>query len=244
MGGAGVPDRAAQKLTMRATLAHALRNDFERTATLSELAIAAHMSIDEVVTELGEVFDGGLLGIEAVDGELFILPHPSGRLGTEDETPRNLWEDLRERRTLEEAAGLYRLYRSLERAGWHVIVNPGRWNSAVVASGVRCDLGVVAGGVLVPLVSNHTEESISETGGVIQSLYRAGVQAVAVVCPQHRLDSYVTAARKWFLSQVAERGIVVLVLEAPRLQPVIVRHSDKAVDAVSVGEHTIEGISW
>ena len=98
--------------------------------------------------------------------------------------------------------------------------------------------------MLVPLVWNESEESISESGGVIQNLYRAGVQAVAVVCPQHRLDSYVTAARKWYLSQVAERSIVVLVLEAPRLQPVIVRHSDRAVDAVSVGEHTIEGIAW
>ena len=229
---------------MRATLAHALRNDFEKTATLSELAIAAHMSVDEVVVELEEAFDDGLLGIEAVDGELFLLPHPGGRTGAEDETPHNLWEDLRERRTLEEAAGLYRLYRSLERAGWHVIVNPGRWNSAVTESGVRCELGVVAGGVLVPLVWNESEESISEAGGIIQNLYRAGVQAVAVVCPQHRLDSYVTAARKWYLSQVAERSIVVLILEAPRLQPVIVRHSDRAVDAVSVGEHTIEGIAW
>jgi hypothetical protein len=231
-------------MKMRATLAHALRKDFEKTATLSELAIAAHMSVDEVVLELGEAFDDGLLGIEAVDGELFLHPHPGGRTGAEDETPRNLWEDLRESRTLEEAAGLYRLYRSLERGGWHVIVNPGRWNSAVTESGVRCDLGVVAGGVLVPLVWNQSEEAISEPGGVIQNLYRAGVQAVAVVCQQHRLDSYVTAARKWYLSQVAERSIVVLVLEAPRLQPVIVRHSDRAVDAVSVGEHTIEGITW
>jgi hypothetical protein len=229
---------------MRATLARALRNDFEKTATLSELAIAAHMSVDEVVGELGEVFDSGKLSIEAVDGELFILPHAAGRTGTEDEVPHNLWEDLRDQRTLEDAASLYRLYRSLERAGWHVIVNPGRWNSAVVESGVRCDLGVVAGGVLVPLVWNQTEDALSDAGGVIQSLYRSGVQAVAVVCPQHKLDSYVTAARLWYLSQVAERSIVVLVLESPRLQPVIVRHSDRAVDAVSVGEHTIDGISW
>jgi hypothetical protein len=229
---------------MRASLARALRNDFERTATLSELAIAGHMSVDEVVSELGEMFDAGMLGIEAVDGELFILPHPSGRTGSEDETPRNLWEDLREGRALDDAASLYRLYRSLERAGWHVIVNPGRWNNAVTESGVRCELGVVAGGVLVPLVWNQSEDAVAESSGVIGSLYRAGVQAVAVVCPQHRLDSYVTAARRWYLSQVAERSIVVLVLEAPRLQPVVVRHSDRAVDAVSVGEHTIDGISW
>lgn len=233
----------ATEATVRASVSRVLNRGFAGIATVGEFAQAAGMSIDEVVGDLSALFDDGEIGIETAGGELFLLPYPSGRTQTST-LPENLWEQLREERSVQDAASLWRVYRVLERAGWHVIANPGRWNARVATCGAKADLGVVAGGLVAPVLMNAPEEEVMALEGPLTMMWRAGVHAVCVTCPQHKLEAYVTAARRWFLHQSTPHEIVVIVAEAPGFQPVLLRSSDKAVDAVSVGAHTLENMVW
>lgn len=228
---------------MRATIERALRRDFAEIATVGELAKAAMMSIDEVVGELGDLFDSGDVAIETSGGELFLLPYPGGR-NPQSDIPENLWEQLRDGRGVNEAASLWRVQRVLERAGWHVIPNPARWNVHLERSGVKADLGVVAGGAIAPVLLNANEEALSAPEGELTRLWRAGIHAVCITCAQHKLETYLTAARRWYINQSIPHEIVAIIAEAPGFQPVLVRASDRAVDAVSYGAHTIENMAW
>lgn len=217
-----------------------LENGFEHIATVAEMAAACGLSIDELVRDLAELFDSGVLSIEAAESELYILPYPNGRPQSGKLLAANVWEQLRATRSVLDASRVCRSLRSLERGGWNVVIDPSRWNNRWETSGVQLSLGVVAGGVLVPALVGVGAADISNPDGPVSSLYRAGATAVAVTCPQHALESYVTEARRWFLRQVTTTSMVLLVLEAPRYQPVLIRQSDTAVDPVNVvGQHGV-----
>lgn len=221
---------------MRPQLAHTIRTQSDQLATLGEYAGASQMSIDEVVVEMSALLDGGLAAIEAAEGELFLLTCPRGRTGALAEPPANLWEQLRHGRSVAQAAREWRLLRALERAGWRVMVDPARWIPHLLGAPVAIDLGVVAAGRLAPLLEQESAAELARGDGPLAVVDRAGVDVVAVSCPQHKLDEYVTAARRFLLSLVVPTPMVVLVLEAPRFQPVIVHAGDRAVEAISLAE--------
>jgi hypothetical protein len=211
-----------------------LENGFEQIATVAEMAAACGLSIDELVRDLAELFDSGVLAIEAAESELYVLPYPKGRPKEGKLLAVNVWEQLRSSRSVIDASKVCRSLRSLERGGWSVFVDPSRWNSRWETSGVQLSLGVVAGGGLVPVLVGIGPSDVSNPDGPVSALYRAGSSAVAVSCPQHALESYVTEARRWFLRQVTTTTMTILILEAPRYQPVIVQQSDTAVNPISV----------
>lgn len=222
---------------MQASVQAVLENGFEHIATVAEMAAACGLSIDELVRDLADLFDAGVLSIEAAESELYVLPYPNGRPQGGKLLVSNVWEQLRATRSVLDASRVCRSLRSLERGGWSVVVDPSRWNSRWETSGVQLSLGVVAGGVLVPALLGIGATDVSSADGPLSALYRAGATAVAVTCPQHALESYVTEARRWFLRQVTKTEMVLLILEAPRYQPVLVRQSDTAVDPVNVVGH-------
>lgn len=226
---------------MNPAMADLLRNRSAELATVGEYAAAGAMSVDEVISDLTPLLEGGMLAIESADGELFVLTCPKGRSGAVLEPPANLWEDLRRSRTVSQASREWRLYRVLERSGWRVVVEPQRWLVHLTGADLAVSLGVVAAGKLAPLLDSVSAADIRRGDGPLGIIDRAGVDVAAITCPQHKLDEYVTAVRAFHLSKVVPTPMVVLVLEAPRFQPVVVTAADKAIDAISLIAQTPEG---
>lgn len=205
-------------------------------ATIDEYAAAAGMSVDVVLDLLGDVLDVGALSLEVAGDEMFIHTAPLGR-----PTPRhlpeidaNLWERLRLRNGPERAADLWKLVRSMERAGWKTDTHPARLAFGLGTGPTPPDVGVVVGSNLVPVLPFLTDGQLADPRGPLTSFDLAGAAAVAVCCTEGELDQFVTAVRVWIGQRQLPAAMSVILLEAPAWQPTILTPRDAAVVPVSM----------
>lgn len=219
---------------MDVRLSRVLHNQLHAIATLHELAVASSMAIDEVVSALGGLLDRDAVGIEAADGELFLLTNPKSGTGPSRDVAVGLWETLRKGRDVKSAARVWRVMRFLERAGWGVVPNPGELLPALGTMPERIDLAVTVRGMLVGAVDVPDPTRLARGDGVLAHADQAGLGAIALLCAERQLEPCVTASREFHLTRVVPSSLTVMVLEAPRFQPVIVARDDTSVRAVSV----------
>lgn len=220
-------------------LTRAFQQDPLRCATINEYAAATGIPVDEVLAMLSVPFRRGELDVEAVGGEVFVHTAPAGRPAPAGmaQTLPNLWELLRRTNAREEAHGLWRLFRDLESGGWRVDTDSrfpvpgGTWR---VSIGLRFAMSTV------PVVVLPDLGGLSSQAGPLTALEVAGVGLCAVTCAHRDLDAAVTAVRQWMLGRPARAGLDVLVLEAPRYQPVLLTGDDGSIAPRSV---TIDAIT-
>lgn len=218
---------------MRTALIHALTYGKARYATVAELGVLAGMSVDDVIVELGEMFDSRQIALEAADGDVFLLTAPTGRTLDTLISP-SLWELLRTGRSVSQAARHYRAARQLERSGWKVIPDPSAQDQRVARVLPVAVIGVNVQGFVCPVLLDPDLPLLVNNDGLLASYDRAGIEVVAVTCPLSKLDEYVSAVRRWHLSRITPSRIAVLVLEAPRYQPVPVAATDTSITPISI----------
>jgi hypothetical protein len=226
----------------------AVLRDAFRYATLEEYARAAGVGVDVVTDELGPALDAGAASLEVTHGEIFLLTAPGGRpvpAHVPDIAP-NLWEVLRYGRSIEQAWELWRLHRALERAGWEVLAVPGEVHASLRGALSRpAPLALRVGAASVPVLVFPDDADVADSSGMLGELDRAGAPAVAVVCAQSALDRVVTAVRRYALgARMVEMRCAVLVLEAPRFQPVLLKAGDTSVAPVSVTRSMLASLAW
>ena len=218
---------------MRTALIHALTYGKARYATVAELGELAGMSVDDVIVELGEMFDSRQIALEAADGDVFLLTAPTGRTPDTLISP-SLWELLRTGRSVSQAAKHYRATRQLERSGWKVIPDPSREDQRVARVLPVAVIGLNVQGFICPVALDPDLTLLVNNDGLLASYDRAGIEVVAVTCPLSKLDEYVSAVRRWHLSRIVPSRIAVLILEAPRYQPVPVSATDTSITPISI----------
>jgi hypothetical protein len=233
-----VPDPRLNKLLVR---------DAYRHATISEYASAAGMPVETVVAQLRPYLDGATLGLETVGGEIFLLTAPAGRpiASSGADVAPNLWEVLRATATIERAHETWQCCRALERAGWRVETAPDRvrWGLGHVSDAPS--LALALGESTVPVLIHPDARQLAEISGPLAEYERAGAPAVAVVCRGGELDTVSTAVRRWILShRAAPSKVTVLVLEQPRLAPVLLSANDAAVMPRTVDRATLDSLVW
>jgi hypothetical protein len=210
-----------------------------RCATVNEYAAATGISVDRLLELFSGPLQRGELDVEAVGGEIFVHTAPLGRPSPQGfgQTQPNLWEVLRRERGRDEAYALWRILRDMENGGWKVeadarFVPTGRVETAML--GLRFSLSTV------PVLVLPATADVSSQSGPLTVLEVAGMGLCAVTCLHRNLDPTVTAVRQWMLGRPARAGLDVLVLEAPRYQPVLLTSDDGSITPRSV---TIDAIS-
>lgn len=209
-----------------------------RCATINEYAVATGISVDQLLSMLSGALQRGELDVEAVGGEIFLQTAPAGRPAPQGfgQTQPNLWEVLRRDHPREQAYALWRVLRDLEAGGWRVegdgrAVPTARVEGALL--GLRFSLSTVPVLVLPEL------STLASQSGPLTAMEMAGMGLCAVTCLHRELDPAVTAVRQWMLGRPARAGLDVLVLEAPRYQPVLLTSDDGSITPRSV---TIEAV--
>ena len=129
----------------------------------------------------------------------------------------------------EAAYALWRLVRGLERAGWRVEANPNRIMFGLSTLDPRPCLGVHVANNIIPLLVHPAAGDLSRPDGLLGTYDHAGAATVGVICDSGALDEIVTATRRWVLGRRGQTGMSVLVLEAPRFNPTLLRPTDAAV---------------
>jgi len=227
-------------------LTRLLLREPQRCATLGEYAQACGIDTTRVVELLGSYLDNGTLSLDFFGDEVFVNTAPHGRPLPEAsaDVPPNLWESLRSRVGVETAYALWRILRSLERAGWlvehrlhRIMFGLGRVQDAPY-------LGVKVGQVVVPTMIFPTAEMLGREGGLLDQYEQAGAAALAVVCDERGLDEAVTAVRRWVLGRKAVPTMSVLVLESPRYNPTLLSPGDAAMAPVAVTRDTLGNYFW
>lgn len=215
-----------------------------RYATLSEYAQAAGLDVATLIDLLGEHLDTGLVTLEPAGDEVFVLTAPHGRPipRTSPDVAPNLWELLRSHSDRHEAYRNWQLVRRLERAGWETVVA-----SARIAAGLtdptrlRLPLvGIWVGHAAMPVLDEPTPHEL--VSGLLERYELAGAACVAVTTRSGHLDDAITAVRAWALSRPTRPRLNVLVLEAPRFDPVLVTASDPAVPYKAVDRLTLRAL--
>lgn len=202
-----------------------------RYAALSEYASAAGLDVFEVLTALKDALDDDLLALETVGDEVFVHTRPERRPPHANVQP-NLWEVLRLAGSAEYAYSLWRLVRGLEWAGWRVLVRP------ELARGTQAGfLSVEIDGSAVPVLAFPATATL---GNGTAFAAAAGSADVAVTISAGTLETASTAVRRHLLTGQAGALRVVL-LEAPRYQPVLLETQDTAVRARSVSVESLQG---
>jgi hypothetical protein len=224
-----------------------LRDEFKH-ATLTEYAHACGVDVDIVIEALSSALDAGSISLETAGGEVFLRTAPHGRPmppGVPDLAP-NLWEALRFSNSVETAWELWRVHRALERAGWEVLVRPGDIHQGLTGFVAKpAALGVRIGTRSIPVIVHPGNEELADSSGPLGEYERAGAGAIAVLCAQSALDATATAVRKFTLGwRMISAPLTVIVLEAPRYQPVILQAADSAVKPVSVTHSSLASLVW
>lgn len=214
-----------------------LVRDAHRHASLAEYSRGSGLSVDAVLAQLDPYLNEGALALEVVHGEIFVLTAPGGRPiphHIADIAP-NLWETFRRRTGLTHAHQLWALTRSLERAGWAVEVVPTRIAYGLGHLQNPPYLGVGIQGAMVPLLDFPAPNQLTDVTGLLGEYERAGAAAVALTCGERKLDTYVTAARQWMVRRThSPTAMGVVILEAPRYQPVLLSSADSALTPISI----------
>jgi hypothetical protein len=207
-----------------------------RYATLTEYARATGRPALEVLGDLERHITAGHVAVESHDGELVLHTAPFGRPGVEPapQAPPNLWEVLRISGSVAEAARLWSVLRSLEHAGWVLELNPARARFGQGRFGPWSPFGVKVGVRAAPVLIDVDLSEMAERSGPLSAFDHAGAATVAVLCAHGHLDDAVTAVRTWAAAQPLRPGLSVLVLEAPRYNPTLVRTDDTSVTPVTV----------
>jgi hypothetical protein len=225
-----------------------LLNSPFKHATLEEYARVSGLDVDVVMEELEHALDTRAVALETAGGEVFVLTAPDGRPQPKDVPviAPNLWEVLRYNRGLEQACELWRVTRSLERAGWEVVVVPQEIHETCPTLVTRpAPLGVRVGASVIPVLVHPSADEIADTSGPLGGFERAGARAVAVVCGQSALDVMATAVRRFALGwRMVDQPLAVLIMEAPRYQPVVMQAHDAAVAPVSVSQTSLSSVVW
>lgn len=200
----------------------------QRCATISEYAAATGIPVDRLLEMLSIPLQRGELDVEAVGGEIFVQTAPMGRPAPSGfgQTQPNLWEVLRRDHPREQAYALWRIMRDMESGGWRVeadarFVPTGRMENALL--GLRFSLSTV------PVVVLPELSDLASQAGTLTRLEMSGMGLCAVTCLHRKLDAVVTAVRQWMLGRPARAGLDVLVLEAPRYQPVLLTSDDGSI---------------
>jgi hypothetical protein len=230
------------------TVRRVLLNDPFRHATLEEYARASGLEVDVVMEELEHALDSRALALETAHGEVFVLTAPEGR-PLPDGVPwvaPNLWEVLRYQRGVDAAHHLWQVHRGLERAGWEVVSTPQQINGACNAPVAhQAPLGVLVGGLSIPVIVHPSPEMVADTSGPLGDYERAGARAVGIVCGLSGLDAMATAVRRFALGwRLVDQPLTVIVLEAPRYQPVVLQAHDTAVSPLSVSRSDLQTLVW
>jgi len=211
----------------------------QRCVTVNEYAAATGIPVDRLLEMLSSPLQRGELDVEAVGGEIFVHTAPMGRPAPKGfgQTQPNLWEVLRRDHSREQAYALWRIMRDMESGGWRVeadarYVPSGRVENALL--GLRLSLSIVPVLVLPEL------NDLSAQSGPLARFEIGGMGLCAVTCLHRKLDATVTAVRQWMLGRPARAGLDVIVLEAPRYQPVLLTSDDGSLTPRSV---TVDAIS-
>lgn len=207
-----------------------------RFATVSEYSKGTGIPADQVMEELAKAADAGAVRLESYRGEVFVHTSPDRRTANgEGPLPPNMWELLRREADIDEAYEIWMTARRLEEAGWRVEVNPSQVRFAVGVTSRNPLIGVYLAYTLVPVARHRSDDELEFS---LTDLWLAGAPAVAVTCHQGGLDSHVTLARKWLLSNGGRPSMSILVLEAPSYVPVLVSYRDGAVRPVTISRDT------
>jgi hypothetical protein len=209
-------------------LTRLVQQEPRRCASINEYVGATGISVDRLLTMLQEPLERGDVDIEAVGGEVFLHTGPAGRPTPRDrsQVPPNLWEILRREHTAEESFTLWRITRDLEAGGWDIEVDP--QNIPMVAGEVAL-LGLRFSASVVPLLILPALEEIASQSGPLTRFDIAGTGLCALTCLHRKLDPAVTAVRRWMLGRPLRAGLDVLVLEAPRYQPILLTADDGGI---------------
>lgn len=215
-----------------------MSQDPESVATISEYATRTGIETDGVIDLLGSALDDGVLRLEVFNDEIFVHTAPNGRPTSAhlpDVAP-NLWERLRRHGSTDEAYSLWRVVRAMEAAGWTVEANPSRivFGLGPLPAGHAPALAIQVGSAMVPLTIHPTAAQLSRPDGLLSMFHSAGAASVGVVCDSGALDDMVTVVRRWMFSMHGNTGMSVIVFEAPRYAPTLLRPGDNAVAARSV----------
>lgn len=223
-----------------ARLQHLLLSDPQRCATLNEYASATGIDVDRLLDLFGPYLDDDTLRLEAIGGEVFVYTAPLGRPQpiAQDQVPPNLWELFRSGGDAEHGYRLWRLTRELQSAGWLVEADTHR--IPATSAGEVALVGLRMQRFVVPVLVFPTADDVAHPAGVLTRFERRQVPFVAVMCERNALDSTVTAVRRWFLERPQFAGLRVLILEAPRFQPVLISGGDAAVTPRSITRDGLE----
>lgn len=219
-----------------------LSREPERCASLSEYAEATGIETGRVMELFGPALEDGTLGFEPVGPEIFIHTAPQGRptpQGNPDVAP-NLWERLRAHGNKQHAYQLWALMRALEDAGWRVEANTAHIMFQMSPVHPAPELGLIIGNRVVPLVISPGSADLASPNGRLYELAAAGAASCAVTCDSGALDEKVTAVRRFYMDVGQQVPMSVLILEAPRYNPVLLTQNDASVAPRSVTQATLE----
>lgn len=225
-----------------ARLTKLMQREPETCAAVSEYASRTGIETGQVIQLLGPAVDEGVIGFEIWAEEIFVQTAPSGRPTPAHlpEVAPNLWERLRFHGSVEEAYSLWRLVRGLERAGWRVEANPNRIMFGLSQLPQPPALGVQVANSMVPLLIHPTPEQLAHPQGLLSMYDHAGAASVGVLCDSGALDSMITAARRWGFPRLGQTGMSVIVFEAPRYAPTLLRPGDASVAPRSVSQSALQ----
>jgi len=216
-------------------VAAALADPYARFATLNEYAQATGFTVPDLLTVLRPLLEDETLALDPFGEEIFIHTAPRGRAsGLNDSIAPNLWEVLRSRLPAARAYAVWRLIREMEACGWAIEARP---RHAVAGLGPVANPPIFSVYVHrnpAPVVLYPDRSAIISTDGPLGVFERAGAATCAVVCSPGALDETVTAVREWMLNRPGRAAMVVLVLEEPRYEPVMVHPADGSVSPLSV----------
>lgn len=227
-----------------ARLNHVFHRQPERCATVDEYASAAGMDPEQVLELLSPYLSNGTLGIEVYADLLFVHTAPTGR-PTPSHLPEvapNLWERIRNRAPLARAYALWRLIRSLEHAGWKVETNVKEVTLGLGWLPTEPYLGLNVKGQPVPVIPYPAPNELPGPNGLCEAYQKAGARGIAVTCDNGALDQIVTAVRAWVLGRGEPSYMTILVLEAPRFNPTLIRPSDNSVTPINITRHELNDL--
>lgn len=227
-------------LTDDIRLTRALTKSLQPPATLNEYAQRTGISVDHILTLLRPHLDAGTLDIEAVGGEIFLHTAPQGRPGPPQlpQAAPNLWETLRSRYDRATAFAVWRLTRQLQDAGWSVENQPTHIPAA--RGGNKTPVGLHVSGGVLPVLVHPKPEELAGAKSPLTDFDRRGIGALAITCPDGKLDTWVTAVRTWMLTRFARTRLHVLILEEPRYTPVLLSPDDSSLSPRSISVEQLE----
>lgn len=203
-----------------------------RYATLSEYSRATGIELSKLVDLLEPALQTGSLKLETVGSEIFLHTAPNGRNVGVPLAPPNLWETIRVYKTPQQAFDTWNLYRRLEQAGWAVEASRNKICFNLKSMQVPPTLAVVISNRLVPLIEFPTSDQIISRTGPLSALCEAGSNMVGVLTASGALDATITATHQFY--KATSYTPAVIVMEAPRFNPVPVTPSTASVAPRSV----------